>query len=741
VAFDRHTGLFQVQSLPDTVVTLFEAGPAFEENGRMITARDATRIETSRQDFSNKIGAGEKLSVKYSFANNDIPELRYEISIYKDQPWLSITAYLPKGAYHLGDVDLIQGKLRVWDAFKTRLYVCSGEAGGNSGVWPLGMASWRSAGLSVFYEPEAQTALGMGFYSFRRASTSIFSQYLTSDEIGVRAAAHYNNYQPSEEALETESLLLNIGRDPLKLLEEWASTVADTVQPVFDHNTRQGLLNPWYMYGDGITEDEELKQTKLLKASILPGYGVNFVIAGEWQKQHSEFGDVGDSLGFGDDQEDRHLFPHGFHWIADQIFDAGLQPAYGFNYAYAAPESSTAKKHPSWMITADRSRTNFGFPIDYTNPEAQKWIHDLAHRASDLHAKWLWTDFNGGPTRGTLFDSKKIMEFENIRDGLRAIRAGAGPDVLRVFVCCGPYFTSIGLVDRVRTGDDMAGVGDWKGLKDTARQLASMYMTHQRLWIVDSDPIFVGGAVEVRDAGAAHIPPDPSFLDEVRMRLQLFTTTGSYPTLGENLEDYDASRIRLLTLVLPSYGQAARPIDLFTDNTPEMFDLKVKADWDEWHVLFLQNWNDYRKNYHIESSDLGLDSNKRYLIFRFWDQKLVGEFSGSVSLPVGERQGESFAIREQPKRPWVLGTDMHLTQGGVELEGVRFDQPSQVLSGIARRHPGAEGQVVLYVPAGYEVQSASGEFREEMTPNGAHTVFLKLRFDKETAPWTVKFRQ
>jgi hypothetical protein len=739
--FDQHTGLFQVRSVPGNVVSLFDAGPAFEENGRMVSARDAARIEIHRQGFSNQIGAGEKLSVAYSFANNDVAELRYEISIYKNKPWLSITAYFPKGAYRLGDVNLIYGKLRVLDAFKTRLYVSSGEAGGNSGVWQLGLANWSSTQLSVFYDARAQAAIGMGFYSFRRASASIFSNYLTSNEIGVRAAAHYNNYQPREEPLETESLLLNFGRDPLKLLDGWARAAVDTIHPVFNRNIRQGMLNPWYIYGDEITEEDVLKQTALLKKSIFPDYGIDSVVLGEWQKQVREPGDSGNSLGFGEDREDRRLFPHGVQWIADQIVAAGLKPVYGFNYAFAASESSTATEHPSWMITADRSHMSFGFPIDYSNPEAQQWIHNLAHRATDLHAKWLWTDFNGGPSRGTLFDTTKVLEFEDIRDGLRAIRTGAGPDVIRHFFCCGPYFTAIGLVDRVRTGGDMAGLGDWAGLKARTRELAAMYMTQQRFWIVDSDPIFVGGAVDVRDAGATRIPPNPSFLDEIRMRLQLFAATGSFPTLGENLEDLDANRTHLLTLVLPTYGQAARPLDLFTHNTPEVFDLKVQTDWDHWHVLFLQNWTDHAKSYPIHFSDLDLDPTKSYLVFRFWDQQIVGEFSGSVTLPVGQREGESFAIREQPKHPWVLGTDMHLTQGGVELGKVRFDQSSGALTGTARRHPGDEGQVVLYVPAGYRVDSASGQFREELLPSGAHAVYLELRFDEATIPWAVTFGQ
>lgn len=740
VLFDGRTKLFEMRFLSSSVIRLFDAGPAFQQNGHVVSAADATRVETRRENFQDQIGKGEKLVVQYSF-RDPIPGFRYEVSIYRGKPWASVTAYLTRGTYQVGDFLVVRGKIHVPEAFTTRVYFSSGEAGGNSGVWELGKRQWNSAALSVLYESKTQDALGMGFYSFQRANTSVKTEYLSPIEVGLEATAHYNQYQCRDEELRTESLLLDFGRDPLGILEEWADAAVKVVQPKFNRDTRGGLLNPWYIYGNEITEEGELKQSKLLHDSILPRYGVHFVIAGEWQKQRNEPGDDGDSLGFGEDQEDEHLFPHGFKWVCDRIRELGLVPAYGFNYAYAAVESSTLKKHPTWVVRTDLSRLDFGYPFDFTNPEARNWLYDLAHRATDLHAGWLWTDFNGGPTRGTLHNPRKIMGFEDIREGLRAIREGAGPDVLRVFVCCGPYFTAIGLTDRVRTGNDMSALGDWDGLKAIARQLAAMYMLHQRFWITDSDPIFVGGGDAVHNSGAKRVPPDPSFLDEIRMRLQLFTTTGSYPTLGENLEDFDAERTRLLTLVLPSYGQAARPLDLFRQTTPETYDLEVKTDWDRWHVLMLQNWNDQPRIYHIHFSDLRLDPQKTYLVFRFWDQKLLGQYRGEADLKVGGRKGETFAIREVPPHPWVLSTDMHLTQGGVELEGVRYEESSEQLKGVARRHPDAEGQVVFYVPQGYKVKSTSAPYSGESVPSGSQVIHQRLRFTEETAPWSITFEK
>jgi hypothetical protein len=212
-------------------------------------------------------------------------------------------------------------------------------------------------------------------------------------------------------------------------------------------------------------------------------------------------------------------------------------------------------------------------------------------------------------------------------------------------------------------------------------------------------------------------------------------------TIGENLEDLDAGKRRLLTLVLPIYGQAARPLDLFLHTTPEVYDLPVKTDWDQWHVVMLQNWNTYDKEYNLSFTQLGLEEDKQYALFRFWDQQFLGEFRSSVSLKVGARTGEAFIVRELPAHPWVLATDMHLTQGGVELQEVRYDASTGKLTGVVERHAGAEGHVVVYVPTGYKVLSASSEYREEIPYAEGKVVYLQLKLAEKATPWSLTFGQ
>lgn len=167
---------------------------------------------------------------------------RYELSVYEGKPWISATAFLPAGNYQLKDFSIVEEKICTLAAFKTRVYVNSGLTGGDTGVWPLGMRLWNSSTHSTFYDPDAHESLGAGFYSFYRAITSLSSQYLNSNTVGVRANAHYNNYRPSGGELKTESLLLNFARDPLKMLDEWADASAVMIKPNVRFDVQTGYL-------------------------------------------------------------------------------------------------------------------------------------------------------------------------------------------------------------------------------------------------------------------------------------------------------------------------------------------------------------------------------------------------------------------------------------------------------------------------------------------------------------------
>jgi hypothetical protein len=56
------------------------------------------------------------------------------------------------------------------------------------------------------------------------------------------------------------------------------------------------------------------------------------------------------------------------------------------------------------------------------------------------------------------------------------------------------------------------------------------------------------------------------------------------------------------------------------------------------------------------------------------------------------------AIHEKRDIPQVLGTNRHFTQGGLELENVRWDAPKRTLSGTGLGAPGSSWALAIYMP-------------------------------------------
>lgn len=68
--------------------------------------------------------------------------------------------------------------------------------------------------------------------------------------------------------------------------------------------------------------------------------------------------------------------------------------------------------------------------------------------------------------------------------------------------------------------------------------------------------------------------------------------------------------------------------------------------------------------------------------------------------------------------PWLLSTDKHLMQGGVELQHVRYDPSTEELAGTAGRH---------------RARSATGKFGEQVEASGAKILHLDRKFQESMA--------
>lgn len=147
--------------------------------------------------------------------------------------------------------------------------------------------------------------------------------------------------------------------------------------------------------------------------------------------------------------------------------------------------------------------------------------------------------------------------------------------------------------------------------------------------------------------------------------------------------------------------QTARPVDAFTSKVPRIYDFKVN---DAWHQLtFFNTDTSQSATIGVDLAGdtafgaLGLDAQKEYYVYDFWNDGLLGKVSGGKRFEQTLRPGEArmMAVREAQRNPQVLATDRHLMQGVVDLLGSEWDDAHGQLRGVSTVVGGEPYRVII----------------------------------------------
>ena len=495
----------------------------------------------------------------------------------------------------------------------------------------------------------------------------------------------------------------------------------------------------WNTYFDQAGEEENLNEARI-GARYLKPYGLQIWSIESWQDNSlsqpvSQF---------------HHLtlrpyarqFPHGMKWLARQIRRLGFVPGI-WTVPFGTGDAEFYQQHKPWFLHhADgRPMSNWcgRYVLDPSQPAVRRQMTET-HRQM---AEWGYDFFKiDGMFGGSQHYSAHFYEIPEVRAAFQrpcenpfelctqALRQGIGKD--RILLACAGHYTGpeVAVSDAARIGGDVVSPNcppDWRSYVEQASMILSCLFVNNIVWYCDPDTLLVG----------TYLP-----LEQARVAATAIALAGQVMFAGDKLGELPPERMWLLQRCLPVCD--IRPLDLYPINRlVPVWDLKVSRPFAQWDVVSVFNFDgDASKCVALEMARLGLAPEKQYLVYDFWQQRLLGRFSGCFSVDLEPRSNLLLAVHEDLGRPQLLSNDRHLTQGAVSLRALTWDESCLTLSGKEQLVAGEHTRLTFAVRPGFDLVTAEATRAEvsQVSANDDGTVTVALRASRSTtATWRLRF--
>jgi len=513
----------------------------------------------------------------------------------------------------------------------------------------------------------------------------------------------------------------------------------------------------WYCYYMGTTEEDLVKETDTL-AQYLKPYGLEYVQLDACYTRGEEANYL---------EWNKQAFPKGGKWIFDYIKSKGLKPAlwvniYGSNYEKAEceekyPENFYLRDEKGELSSACCTADNTVVRLDYTNPDVIE--RHLKPMFDILKNQWGLTYIKdaGWGTWMDYYEENKEQAFDSSRDSRdvyvevqKALRETLGPDVYIGGCAMHEVGLGFGVFDGSRIGGDDRAV--WYPEKKRGMSMQTYFHSlfggnylNNIVWHCDPD------AAMVRS---------PLTLEEGRTIVTAIALTGQLYMASDFMAKLPIKKIELYRKTMPTTPIV--PVDLYpykiesnkregvvwccpqVKEFPKAIDLKVNGPTGHYDVVALFNWNDEQDKKKIElDKGFGLNSEKEYIAFDFWNQKPVMITDHLISCDIPAHGTRVFVIKEILDRPQLVATTRHITCA-VSVKEMNWDPDSKALSGLSEIIAGSPYSVFIHIPQGMFVSEvdSNSEVMFEKRMDSVLEIRFSGEFDDEqenNLEWSVKF--
>ena len=620
-----------------------------------------------------------------------------------------------------------------------------------------------------FFNRAESKALQVGFVTVHRANTVVDFDYRADEGLcDVRAYCDFAGWElPAGQSTPTETLAVMVGDCPFEQLERWADLAGRRCGARIREKPALGWVG--WTWVDAFTveryEDVVLRNAEAVRRR-LGAFGFEYVwvslgnleeiTPGNWLKWNYD------------------LFPSGPKSLAGRLGEMGFRLGLwcGPFWIGQVLEAMAREYGDALLKDADgdpqvvRAEWSYGessrFPLkdrpgmlalDPTHPKTLALLREVFATYREWGVRYYMIDFLeagcgniGKWPHHHRYDKRVVPGPEAYIRALRVIREAAGDDTY-LLSSSGPTIHNVGIVDAARTGCDF-GEGRpivpesgfypatcainarkvWTGPLRALRNQASAYYTHRRLYLNDS-----GNVLTV---------DKPLAFNEARIHATIHAMSGGPTMLGDDIDRIDEERLATIKKTLPRSRDVAFPVDLFdapAPDYPKVFHRKIEKPWGRFDVVAVYNFGDDLLRQDVDLTRLGLRADADYLVWEFWDSRFEGRARGTLSAVVPPIAVRVYRLTEDVGRPVVVGTDMHVIMGEVEIERCDWDESSRTLSGTAVRPTGERGNVFVRAPAGLRVVDPAGYWIAKEPEENSLVIRAALDFAEGRAGWSLTF--
>ena len=482
------------------------------------------------------------------------------------------------------------------------------------------------------------------------------------------------------ERIRLEQIMVAEDADFNRCLETYAEYVGRLHGAILPKRTLTGWMD-WQYYRRDKTQKDIVRNVKALKLLKDQGYPLDYVIIdGGWCAHNSEWLGKCEKFPSGMKKLSRIVRKHGLRlglWLAPYITNV---------------KTRVVREHPEWLVKDARTGKPLYLPgsnvgpchlLDFTVPEALEWLRNIVRvMVKEWKIGYLKLD---GPRmafyeRGA-FHNRNMTAIEEVRRSLEVIREECGRDV--IVEGEGIYLPAVGLVETQRTTQDNHPY--WRApetggplLKENMKNDLLSAFLHNRFWHNLRENVILRDFPSPLHALGRRAPnAKEPVLPENELILQLSATAlvGGAMFLTDPMDELQRNpkKIELISRFLPHYEPThCRSIDVFKGGKqPSLYYVPIERDFEQWFVLGVFNWEDTYQDYRVPVRRFAGQGS--WHAFDYWNEEYLGLCRDQLDVGNVPAHGcKVIALRRNLRRPQLMGTNMHILQGAVDIQTCTF---------------------------------------------------------------------